>query len=59
MMKDRGESRVRNKPDGIMLDSAQTFIPYGCPRREVKALLAEHGIPMELETVRCHFCPPC
>ena len=40
---------MRNLPDGIMLDSAQTFIPYGCPRREVEALLAEHGIPMEPE----------
>ena len=40
---------MRNLPDGIMLDSAQTFIPYGCPRRKVEALLAEHGIPMEPE----------
>ena len=40
---------MRNLTDGIMLDSAQTFIPYGCPRREVEALLAEHGIPMEPE----------
>ena len=40
---------MRNLTDGIMLDSAQTFIPYGCPRRKVEALLAEHGIPMEPE----------
>lgn len=40
---------MRNLLDGIMLDSAQTFIPYGCPRREAEALLAEHGVIVETE----------
>ena len=40
---------MRNLLDGIMLDSAQTFISYGRPCLEVEALPAEHGVPVETE----------
>ena len=44
---------MRNLLEGVQLDSYQCFLPWGCPRPRVEALLRERAVPVEVrETER-------
>lgn len=38
---------MRNLLEGVQLDSYQCFLPWGCPRPRVEALLRERAVPVE------------
>ena len=38
---------MRNLLEGVQLDSYQCFLPWGCPRPRVEALLRERAVSVE------------
>ncbi len=40
---------MRNLLEGVQLDSYQCFLPWGCPRPRVEALLRERAVPVEVQ----------